>query len=113
MEKVLHTKHGNVNVSIFNLIYDQKRQVNLVLDAEILHSSLIAFHPLYNGMSVFLKPEGVLKFLELRGRFRIAVFGKFKTKVIKKHYRDLIMDENILLDGIRMLFKNCIDTQVF
>ncbi len=62
MEELLHTEPGNV--SIFNLIYDKEQHVHLVLDEEILQSKLIAFHPLYNGMSVFLKPEEVLKFLD-------------------------------------------------
>lgn len=62
MEELLHTEPGNV--SVFNLIYDIEKQVHLILDEEILLSKLIAFHPLYNGMSIFLKPEEVLKFLD-------------------------------------------------
>ncbi len=66
MEEILHTKPGNV--SIFNLIYDKENMVNLIIDDDILESNLVAFHPLYNGMSVFLKPSEVLKFLSFCGR---------------------------------------------
>ncbi len=42
--------------------------MHLVLDEEILQSELVAFHPLYNGMSIFLKPEEVVKFLNCVNR---------------------------------------------
>lgn len=66
MEELLYTTPGNV--SIFNLIYDSSKKVNLVLDQDLLNTDLVAFHPLYNGMSVFLKPEDMLKFLAVVNR---------------------------------------------
>jgi len=62
LETLLQTYPGNV--SIFHLLYDTEKKVNLVLDQELLQYPLLAFHPLYNGMSLFLEPEEVLKFLE-------------------------------------------------
>ena len=53
------------NLSVFNLIYDKQQQVELVLDNEIFDKELVAFHPLYQGMSIFMKPKEVSKFLRL------------------------------------------------
>ena len=61
MEQLLHTTPGNV--SIFNLIYDKEQKINLILDQDIFDSTLLAFHPLYNGMSLFLDGENIIKFL--------------------------------------------------
>lgn len=66
MRQILHTTPGNV--SVFNLIYDVQEEVQLILDEELLTSRLVAFHPLYNGMSVFMRPVEVLKFLKLCNR---------------------------------------------
>ena len=66
MQKLLNTAPGNV--SIFNLIYDKEKEVNLILDSDLFNSSLLAFHPLYNGMSLFLTGENVFKFLNLCNR---------------------------------------------
>ncbi len=62
LEALLRTYPGNV--SIFHLLYDEEKRVNLVLDQELLEYPSLAFHPLYNGMSLFLEPKEVLKFLE-------------------------------------------------
>ncbi len=62
LEVLLRTYPGNV--SIFHLLYDEEKKINLVLDQELLDYPLLAFHPLYNGMSLFLEPKEVLKFLE-------------------------------------------------
>lgn len=62
MQELLHTEPGNV--SIFNLLYDKEKKVHLILDEDLLEYTLLAFHPLYNGMSIFLKPKEVLKFLD-------------------------------------------------
>lgn len=66
MEKLLNTTPGNV--SLFNLIYDKLKKVQLVIDEELFFKKQLAFHPLYNGMSLFLKPDECLKFLELINR---------------------------------------------
>ncbi len=62
LETLLKTYPGNV--SIFHLLYETEKKVNLVLDQDLLQYPLLAFHPLYNGMSLFLEPGEVLKFLE-------------------------------------------------
>ena len=61
MEQLLHTTPGNI--SIFNLIYDKEQKINLILDQDIFDSSLLAFHPLYNGMSLFLDEKNIIEFL--------------------------------------------------
>lgn len=62
LQMLLKTYPGNV--SIFHLLYETERKVNLVLDRDLLSYQLLAFHPLYNGMSLFLGPKEILKFIE-------------------------------------------------
>ena len=62
MQELLNTTPGNI--SLFNMIYDKNKKVNLVIDEELFYSQSLAFHPLYNGMSMFLKPEECLKFIK-------------------------------------------------
>lgn len=66
MKTLLNTEPGNV--SLFNIMYDKAEQVNLIIDQDLFSSSSLAFHPLYNGMSIFLKPEECLKFLKVVNR---------------------------------------------
>ena len=66
MKSLLHTTPGNV--SLFNVISDKEKKVNIVIDEELLSKEELAFHPLYNEMSVFLKPQECLKFLKVIGR---------------------------------------------
>lgn len=66
MQDLLQTTPGNV--SIFNLIFDQDKKVNVVLDQDLFDSELLAFHPLYNGMSIFLKEKEIRKFLDFCNR---------------------------------------------
>lgn len=61
MRTLLNTNPGNV--SIFNMINDKEEKVNLVIDYELLSKQSLAFHPLYNGMSLFLTPDNMVKFL--------------------------------------------------
>lgn len=63
---LLHTVPGNV--SLFHLKYDTNYRISLIIDSELLNKSLIAFHPLYNGMSLFLTPDDAFKYLEVIGR---------------------------------------------
>lgn len=63
MEELIHTYPGNV--SLFNMIYDKDKKVDLIMDKELLGNSLLVFHPLYNGMSMFIEPEECIKFLNL------------------------------------------------
>lgn len=82
MEEVLHTEPGNV--SVFHLLYDREKQVHLVLDEELCKYSLLAFHPLYNGLSVFLKPEELFKFLDyFQIEYRVdSITGKTYQKCL-------------------------------
>jgi len=66
LKALLHTYPGNV--SIFHLLYETEQKVNLVLDQDLLSYPSLAFHPLYNGMSVFLEPQEVIKFLQKMNR---------------------------------------------
>ena len=66
MKDLLNTEPGNV--SLFNIMYDKEKQVNLIIDEDLLTGKSLAFHPLYNGMSVFLKPTECFKFLKLIDR---------------------------------------------
>lgn len=66
MKDLLQTTPGNV--SLFNLIFDTDKKVNVILDQDLFANKLLAFHPLYNGMSIFLKEQEVFKFLNLCDR---------------------------------------------
>lgn len=63
LKELLDTTPGNI--SLFNIMYDSSNQVNLIIDKDLLDARLLAFHPLYNGMSIFLEPLECFKFLEL------------------------------------------------
>lgn len=73
-------------VSIFNMIYDYDKKVNLILDEYLLEKKLLAFHPLYNGMSIFLLPKECLEFIELIDRDIniLKIFEKDDSKIIRK-----------------------------
>lgn len=62
MNDILDTTPGNV--SIFSLQNDEKHQLEVLIDQEILEETQLAFHPLYNGMSLFLAPYDALKFVD-------------------------------------------------
>ncbi len=63
MHDLLHTVPGNV--SLFNIEMDKEYKVNLIIDQELLEKTLLAFHPLYNGMSLFLTPENAIQYLNM------------------------------------------------
>ena len=44
------------------------KEIELIIDEELLEVDYIAFHPLYNGMSIFLPPKECFKFLDSIGR---------------------------------------------
>lgn len=77
MKELLNTTPGNV--SLFNMIYDKSESVNVIIDDELLSAKELAFHPLYNEMSVFLKPSECLKFLKVINRD--ATFIPIKEKI--------------------------------
>ena len=80
MESLIHTTPGNV--SIFNMIYDVNEEIQLVIDQDLLNASEVAFHPLYNGMSIFMKPEQCFKFLSYIDREAIVLPIESKEKMI-------------------------------
>lgn len=63
MKELLDTNPGNV--SIFNLVSDSENKVNLIMDLNLLNYDYLAFHPLYNGMTLFLRPKDAFKFLSI------------------------------------------------
>lgn len=62
LQELLNTVCGNV--SLFHLRYDQYKKIELILDSDLLNRDLLSFHPLYNGMSLFISPIDTLKYLE-------------------------------------------------
>lgn len=84
LRDLLHTIPGNV--SLFHLKYDIDSRVSLIIDRQLLDKSLIAFHPLYNGMSLFLTPRETLKYLEIIKRTAtiMDVPSKNKELILEK-----------------------------
>lgn len=80
MESLIHTTPGNV--SIFNMIYDVNKEIQVVIDQDLLNASEVAFHPLYNGMSIFMKPEQCFKFLSFIDREAMVIPIESKEKMI-------------------------------
>lgn len=66
--------------------FDIEHKVNLIIDKALLEKSLLAFHPLYNGMSLFLTPESALEYLKKINRVSsiIDVPSKNKERVLEK-----------------------------
>ena len=62
MKSLLNTTPGNV--SLFSLTYDKEKQFEVLIDQDLLQEKQLAFHPLYNGMSLFLNPTEALKFVD-------------------------------------------------
>ena len=66
MEDLIKATPGNV--SIFNMMYDYNKDVELIMDEELFNVSKVAFHPLYNGMSIFMSLDECFSFLATIGR---------------------------------------------
>lgn len=66
MENLIKATPGNV--SIFNMIYDENKEIKLIIDEDLFEASEVAFHPLYNGMSIFMPMTECFKYLEIIGR---------------------------------------------
>ena len=66
MESLINATPGNI--SIFNMIYDENREIQLIIDEDLLEADEIAFHPLYNGMSIFMPLSECFCFLATIGR---------------------------------------------
>ena len=84
MESLINATPGNV--SIFNMIYDENKEINLIIDEDLLEASEVAFHPLYNGMSIFMPLSECFNFLATIGRSAevMAIPAKSKKKVLIK-----------------------------
>lgn len=66
MKTLIDTTPGNV--SIFNIISDKEDRVEVVFDKDLLTYTSLAFHPLYNEMSMFISPSEVVKFMAKIGK---------------------------------------------
>lgn len=84
MESLINATPGNV--SIFNLIYDENKEIELIIDEDLLEADEIAFHPLYNGMSIFMPLRECFNFLATIGRSAevMAIPVKNEEKVLIK-----------------------------
>ena len=84
MENLINATPGNV--SIFNLIYDENKEIKLIIDEDLLEADEIAFHPLYNGMSIFMPLRECFNFLATIGRSAevMAIPVKNEEKVLIK-----------------------------
>ena len=63
MKRLIHTEPGNV--SLFNIMFDSKGLVSLIIDIDLLDSEYLVFHPLCNRMSIFMKTSECLKFMDI------------------------------------------------
>ena len=84
MENLINATPGNV--SIFNLIYDENKEIKLIIDEDLIEADEIAFHPLYNGMSIFMPLRECFYFLATIGRSAevMTIPEKEKSFVYKK-----------------------------
>lgn len=84
MENLINATPGNV--SIFNMMYDENKEIKLIIDEDLLEASEVAFHPLYNGMSIFMPLSECFNFLATIGRSAevVTIPEKEKSFVYKK-----------------------------
>ena len=55
------------HVSIFNVLNDEAKAVQIVFDKALLQSPEIGFHPNVNTATVMMKPQDVIDFLKQHG----------------------------------------------
>ena len=55
------------SVTPFGLMNDTQRRVNVILDAEMLDSDWVNFHPLHNAASTTLRSADLLRFARAVG----------------------------------------------
>lgn len=65
LEILLDTYAGNV--SIFHTIFDVDFKLEILLDDSLIEEKALAFHPLFNGDTVFLGFQSVLDYLDRIG----------------------------------------------
>lgn len=83
LEELLHTYPGNV--SIFHSIFDQKRKIRLILDSSLMDKKCLAFHPLYNGDTIFLEFHEIAKYLEkIHHEYQILDIPIKQEQVLKR-----------------------------
>ena len=84
MENLINATPGNV--SIFNMMYDENKEIKLIIDEDLMNASEVAFHPLYNGMSIFMPLSECFNFLATIGRSAevMAIPVKNEEKVLIK-----------------------------
>ena len=84
MESLINATPGNV--SIFNMMYDENKEIKLIIDEDLMNASEVAFHPLYNGMSIFMPLSECFNFLATIGRSAevMAIPVKNEEKVLIK-----------------------------
>lgn len=84
MESLINATPGNV--SIFNMMYDENKEIKLIIDEDLMNASEVAFHPLYNGMSIFMPLSECFNFLATIGRSAevMTIPEKEKSLVYKK-----------------------------
>lgn len=66
MEDLLNIEPGSL--SIFGLVYDKEKEVNLIIDREVLEEEYLGFHPCVNTASLKIKKADIIeKFLPYTG----------------------------------------------
>ena len=60
-------------VSIFGLLNNQEKDVQVYFDKDIITQEIMSFHPNFNEMTLFIKTSDVLRFLEELGYTSHAV----------------------------------------
>ncbi|MEZ5814682.1 MAG: prolyl-tRNA synthetase associated domain-containing protein [Alphaproteobacteria bacterium] len=61
------------SVCPFTLINDKDHEVQLILDAAMMQSEIVNYHPLDNRQTISLTPAGLLKFLAYTGHKPITL----------------------------------------
>ncbi len=54
-------------VSIFGLLNNQEKDVQVYFDKDIISEEVMSFHPNFNEMTLFLKTSDILRFIEELG----------------------------------------------
>jgi len=55
------------SVCPFSIINDKNQQVKILLDKSMMETDIVNYHPLLNTMTVGLKPQDLIKFIESTG----------------------------------------------
>ncbi|HPF79025.1 MAG TPA: YbaK/EbsC family protein, partial [Alphaproteobacteria bacterium] len=55
------------SVCPFSIINDKNQQVKILLDKSMMETDIVNYHPLLNTMTIGLKPQDLIKFIESTG----------------------------------------------